>query len=66
MFNNYIFYFIVSVLAVYLTIKLLKNLDKEMNDCDVHCSCYLERESLEKQKEKYYKEKEKREEKNKN
>ena len=41
---------------------MLKNLDDDMNSCDVNCSCYLNRENLEKQKEKYYKDKENKEE----
>lgn len=45
---------IICVCGFFTIIKMLKSIDKEMNDLKIHCSCYFDREDLNIQKEKYF------------
>ena len=45
---------IICVCGFFTIIKMLKSIDKEMNDLEIHCSCYFDREDLNIQKEKYF------------
>lgn len=53
---EYIIYIIIFLLIV---IPLLKLIDKDLEDDNVYCSCYTDRENLNSQKECYFKQKNK-------
>ena len=41
---------IICVCGFFTIIKMLKSIDKEMNNPKIHCSCYFDREDLNIQK----------------